>query len=278
MILSDGHPVDFAPQMLGETVPMLANGYFYASDGVDLSGRHATYAALYRAQPSIATLVDKLANSAARLTLKVWDTTPATGKVQDVTSPYARLIETPCQTMSPFNFWRWTVSTYEVYGEAFWLKVRDDAGDVQSLQPMHPSRVTVKRDPDGNVKYIFSVGVGSAGLLEVFASEVVPFLRYNPDSLMRGMSRLEPLRSTLLNEDAARRATASWWQRGARPSVVLQHPGELSEPAQTRLRSNWESRHSGADNMGGTAILEEGMDARSSSSPPRRCSTSSRGS
>jgi hypothetical protein len=48
-----------------------------------------------------------------------------------------------------------------------------------------------------------------------------------------------------------------------RPPVgVLKHPGELSEGAQTRLRANWESRHSGADNMGGTAILEEGMDAQ----------------
>jgi hypothetical protein len=59
---------------------MLSNGYFYASDGLNLSGKFATYAALYRAQPSIATLVDKIANSAARLTLKVWDTTPATAR------------------------------------------------------------------------------------------------------------------------------------------------------------------------------------------------------
>jgi HK97 family phage portal protein len=79
---------------------------------------------------------------------------------------------------------------------------------------------------------------------------------------MRGMSRLEPLRSTLLNEDAARRATASWWQRGARPSVALKHPGELSQGAQDRLKANWEARHAGADLMGGTAILEEGMEAQ----------------
>jgi HK97 family phage portal protein len=156
-----------------------------------------------------------------------------------------------------------------VYGEAFWYKVRagrdsfgNPAGDVVSLLPMHPSRTSIERDEDGNVTYVFTIGVASAGILRAPANDVVPFLRYNPDSLMRGMSRLESLRSTLLNEDAARRATASWWQRGARPSVALKHPGELSEGAQRRLLANWESRHAGADLMGGTAILEEGMEAQ----------------
>lgn len=263
MIVSAGRALDFAPQALGETVPQLSNGYFYGQDGLNLSGRFASYAALYRAQPSIATLVDKVANAAARLTLKVWDTTPADGKVADVASPYARLIARPSSHMSPFNFWRWTFATYEVYGEAFWFKQRDDSGQVVNLLPMHPSRTSVKRDEDGNTYYVFSVGgVGAAGLLEAAADDVVPFQRYNPDSLMRGLSRLEPLRSTLLNEDAARRATASWWQRGARPSVALKHPGTLSSAAQDRLKANWEARHAGADLMGGTAVLEEGMEAQ----------------
>ena len=269
MIVSGGEAVGFAPQALGETTPSMSNGYFYAQSGLSLSGKFATYAALYRAQPSIATLVDKISNAAARLTLKVWDNTPATGKVQDVDSDFARLIATPSQSMSPFNFWRWTVSTYEVYGEAFWYKQRAGrdsfgrpVGPVISLLPMHPSKVAIERDEDGAVTYVFTLGVASTGILRAPAADVVPFLRYNPDSLMRGMSRLEPLRSTLLNEDAARRATASWWQRGARPSVALKHPGELSEGAQRRLLANLESRHAGADLMGGTAILEEGMEAQ----------------
>jgi hypothetical protein len=182
MILSDGHPVDFAPQMLGETVPMLANGYFYASDGLDLSGRFATYAALYRAQPSIATLVDKIANSAARLTLKVWDTTPATGKVQDVTSPYARLMDARQTFMSPFNFWRWTFSTYEVYGEAFWLKQRDDAGRraVAAADAPVAGDGEARRGRERQVRLHAGRRLGRTP--RGAASEVVPFLRYNPDS------------------------------------------------------------------------------------------------
>lgn len=261
MIVSNGQNLGFAPQALGETTPNLANGYFYAETGLSLLGKFATYAALYRAQPSIATLVDKLANSMARLPVKVWDNTPASGRVQDTTSGYAKLMASPCATMSPYNFWRWTFSTYEIYGEAFWLKVRDAFGTIIGFLPMHPSRTAVKRDGEtGAVTYLFTMGVGSAGLLEVDSMEVVAFQRYNPDSLMRGLSRLEPLRSTLRNEDSSRRAMDSFWKRGARPSVVIKHPTELSQGAQDRLRSSFDARHAGADNMGGTNVLEEGMD------------------
>ena len=275
MIVSNGTTLDFAPQALGETVPSLSNGYFYAQQGLELSGKFATYAALYRAQPIVATLVDKIANSAARLTVKVWDNTPKTGKVQDTTSPFAQLMADPCTVMSPFNFYRWTFSTYEIYGESFWYKVRDPngpsvetehgtrlTGEVINVLPMHPSRTAVHRGTFGQVEYIFTLGVASAGILHAPADDVVAFLRYNPDSLMRGLSRLEPLRTTLLNEDAARRATKSFWEKGARPSVYLQHPSELSQNAQDRLKASFDARHAGADNAGGSAVLEEGMTAQ----------------
>jgi len=262
VIVSDGKALGFAAQALGETTPSLSNGYFYATNGLSLSGITATYGALYKAQPSIATVVDKIAASAARLTVKVWDNTPATGRVVDTSSAFARLISNPCFEMPAFSFYRWTVATYEIYGEAFWLKQRNDAGQVVGLLPMHPARTMVHRDADGNVEYVFTIGVASAGILRAPESDVVAFLRYNPESLMRGMSRLEPLRTTLLNEDASRRATQSWWKRGARPSVILKHPGELSQAAADRLKLSFDARHAGADNMGGTNVLEEGMEAQ----------------
>jgi HK97 family phage portal protein len=262
VIVSNGQALAFAPQALGEVTPALSNGYYYSQQGIGLLNQFATYAALYRGQPSVATLVDKVANAAARLTVKVWDVTADSGRVQDKTSPYAKLMAAPCNVMSPFNFWRWTTATYEVYGEAFWYKQRNEAGQVVNLLPMHPSRVAVHRDAAGDLEYIFTLGVGSAGILHAPAADVVAFLRFNPENLMRGLSRLEPLRSTLMNEDAARRANESGWNRGARPSVILSHPRELSQGAMDRIRSGFDARHAGADNMGSTAVLEEGMTAQ----------------
>jgi HK97 family phage portal protein len=56
------------------------------------------------------------------------------------------------------------------------------------------------------------------------AADIVHFRTYNPDNQARGMSRLEPLRQTILNEDSARRAAAAMWSNGGRPSFVVTHP------------------------------------------------------
>jgi len=74
------------------------------------------------------------------------------------------------------------------------------------------------------------------------------------------MSPLEPLRATLENEWAARAATSSFWERGARPGLFLKHPKNLSEPAQQRLRAQVDSMHAGAARTGSTMILEEGLE------------------
>lgn len=267
MIVSGGSVLTFAPQALAESVPMAsATGYYYADQGIPMLNSFALYGQMYRAQPWLATVVDKVANSAARLSFNSWDNEGAQ-KSRDVDSPFARLWQRPCPLMPRYAFWRWTFSTYEVYGEAFWLKLRNRRGEVVGLFPMHPSRTVVKRllpeeqaelGYETNVQYIFSLGVASAGLLKVPEADVVPFLRYNPDNLMRGLSRVEPLRSTLYNEDASRRAIESWWKRGARPSLMISAPSALSQVAHDRLKATAEKVHGGADQMGGTMVLEEG--------------------
>lgn len=271
MILTGGAALDFAPQALGEVVPISsATGYFYADQGIDLLNKFALYGEMYRSQPWLATVVDKVSTSTARLSFNVWDTSGDGEKILDTTSPFARLFQRPCPEMPTFAFWRWTSATYEVYGEAFWLKMRADSkvgadgifhgtGPVLGLYPMHPSRTIIWRDKDsGRLTYVFSLGVASAGILRADQDQVVPFLRYNPDNIMRGLSRVEPLKTTLYNEDASRRAIESWWKRGARPSLMISAPQALSQGAYDRLSTMVGKVHGGADQMGGTLVLEEG--------------------
>src|SRR3546814_12230965 len=88
------------------------------------------------------------------------------------------------------------------------------------------------------------------------------FKHIHPDSLTRGLSPLEPLRSTLENEWSARTATSSFWQRGARPGMALVHKANLSEPAQRRLKAQVDEISAGADKTGVTLVLEEGMEQK----------------
>lgn len=261
MLLSDGRVLP--DSLFAETTPILTNGYFYAKDGLDLTRLHATYGQLYRNQVWVQAVVDKIASSASRLTLKTWDISSETGKKSADDTAYGRLIASPSTSMDPVAFWRWVHSTYEVYGEAFLIKVRHEPGAAPStLLPMHPSRTIVKRTDTGDLEYIFTLGVASAGIFKAAASEVIPFRRYNPDTQLRGMSRLEGLRMTLTNEDASRRAQASFWEKGARPSVFLKATKTMSPEAQAKLQRQFSNLNSGPDNAGRVAVLEDGTEAQ----------------
>lgn len=228
--------------------------HYYGAWSLQSGYRSTGYAELYKRQLWVSVVVNKRAGMVARLPLPVYQR-GASGRVRRHTHPYAQLLAKPNSQHDPFLFWTWTCSTWDVYGEAFWAKVRDAGGRPVELLPLHPTCMTL--EDNGTWSY----RSGSVELTGIPAWDLVHFQTYNPDGMSRGMSRLEPLRETLANEDAARRATSSFWTKGARPAFALTHPGNLSQPAGERLRAQWDAQHGGVDNTGKTVILEEGMTA-----------------
>jgi len=66
---------------------------------------------------------------------------------------------------------------------------------------------------------------------------------------------------------AAESYAGRFFANDARPSVLLKHPGSLTENAQNNLRSSWEEMYGGHKNAHKPAILEEGMDVATLSMP-----------
>ena len=215
--------------------------------------RWTSYSAMYRKQLWVAVVVNKRAGMVARLPLKVYQRTADNGRDEARDHPYARLLRKPNDKQDRVMFWTWTMATRDIYGEAFWGKVRDRGGRPYQLIPLHPTAMTLAEDGT------WTFDNGRVRLEKIAREDVVHFSTFNPDSLDRGMSPLEPLRATLENEDAARSATSSFWRRGARPGFALTHPATLSSPAQLRLKAQWNEIASGADKTGVTVVLEEGM-------------------
>jgi HK97 family phage portal protein len=277
-ILENGLAQPVAPQAFAETAPLFFNGYFVPHQGMQLEASFQTYAQLYMRQPWVATVVNRISHAIARLQINVWDTAPATGNVLrpakgEGASAFARLMSRPCPTMHPYQFRLWLASTFEVYGEAFLIKIRDgepytrqtmvdgkrstvssSTGKTVGFLPMHPALTQIFRDQYGDLTYRF---MGQPNEL-ISEDMVVPFVAYNPETAMRGISRLEPLRSTLLNEDASRRATATWWKNMGRPSAVMHVEGKLNPKAKDSLKEQLQMMYQGAENAGKVAVLENG--------------------
>jgi HK97 family phage portal protein len=241
-----------APQAFAETSPQFYNSYFVPRLGIPLETAFASYGQLYRSQIWVRAAVDKIANAIARLPLHCWHE-DKDGKQIDEDSPYAQLLAMPCITLNNYSFKQWLASTIEVYGEAYLLKIREGRGDsISSLLPMHPSMTNIRRDRYGELNYQF---LGKPN--ETFGErDVVPFRLYNPDNTMRGMSRLESLRSTLMTEDSSRRAMQAWYQNRMKPSMLIRAKRELGDDGRERLIRALSSQHAGSGNVGRVMVLE----------------------
>lgn len=254
MILSNGQVRPLAPQAFAEIAPQFYSSYFVPRTGLNLETSFATYAQLYQRQPWVATVVNKISGLIARLGVQVWDEAAPTGKMLDISGPYAKLMAQPCPHMNPYSFWQWLAATIEIFGEAYLIKLRDErTGKVNGFVPMHPAMTKIHRNKDGTMTYQF---LGHPNQ-ELAQDDVVPFRSYDPFGTMRGMSRLEPLRSTLMNEDSARRATASWWRNMGRPSMVLQTEKKLGPEGRGRLQDAVRATAGGSSNAGGILVLED---------------------
>lgn len=259
MILSNGAILPSQLGSLADTTPLFADASYYPSTYLAMLNQYATYAEIYRKQLWVGVVVRKLAKATARMPFDIKRHGEANSQAPEP-GLLADLLRQPNPSLSGYKLWEWTASTRKVYGEAYWLKVRDQNLRVRELRPMHPANIIARRDDDGELYYVYTTGTRNVSQLPpIPSSDVVAFTGYNPDSLERGMSNLEGLNQTLLNEDASRRATASFWNRGARPSVILSTPHQMSPTAQNRLKADWDSNQGGADRMGGTAVLDEGI-------------------
>ena len=221
-----------------------------------VGNRWASYAALYQRQVWVRTVVDKRALLLARLPLKVYEHDDL-NRPEAADHPYAQLLAHPNDRQSQFGFWLWMMTTYDIYGESFAAKRRDPGGRPVAMLPLHPTAMREVEEKDGRT--IWDFDNGKVRITGIPDEDLFHPRNYNPSTTTRGLSKLESLRSTLENEDAALRAQSAFWKNGARPGVALTHPSTLSQKAAERLKVRWDAVAAGADKAGATVVLEEGM-------------------
>ncbi|MGH3417689.1 MAG: phage portal protein, partial [Actinocrinis sp.] len=180
MFLSNGTPVTGPIGALGDATPLFATANYYARNALPLSREWAAYAGLYRTQLWVGIVVRKLAYSQARLPLQlgiekngIWQADPG--------SEAEALLRKPNPQMDGFKLKLWTSATRRIYGEAFWLKLRDFDGRVREIHPMHPVNTIVHREENGELTYLYTAGIRQVGILPpIPARDVVAFTSYNP--------------------------------------------------------------------------------------------------
>lgn len=233
------------------------NVFLPQSRSVDLLGlnRRQSYETIYRTQPWVYTVVNKLARGIGRLPVNALDAAKNVATDTDL----QRLLDRPYPRASGFQLREATTGSLAIYGNALTVKDRGDRlyGPVQSLWPVPWRFVTPimgENEPIG--AYLVMVG----GVRRLFMpDDVIHHQWWSPEGLL-GVSPLEPLRNTLAIEDAAQRYTMNSFANGGRPSGAVTTEKNIQKKDRDELRAEIEATYAGIDNQFRIALLTHGLD------------------
>ena len=204
-----------------------------------------------------------LAESVASLPLHFYQYNDTGGKEKAVNHPlYWLLHDEPNPEMSSFSFRETLMTHLLLWGNAYAQIIRNGRGEVIALYPLMPDRMTVDRDARGRIYYEYTRSDSDANTLGKKSTVIlspedvfhIPGLGF--DGLV-GYSPIAMAKQAIGMGLACDEYGAAFYQNGAQPGGVLEHPNVLKDPK--RVRESWNAIYQGSRNAHRIAVLEEGM-------------------
>lgn len=162
----------------------------------------------------------------------------------------------PSPELSSLQFRETMLSWALRYGNGYAEIGRDDLGRPAALWPIHPNRVTVCRDENGELYY--EVSQANGGKVELEPRDVFHLRGYGDDVV--GLSVVEVAAQSFGWAKAAQIFGAAFFGNGATPTTVVKNKKALSPEGRERQRLEFDQLYKGPTRSGKTAIVDNDTD------------------
>lgn len=216
-------------------------------------------------QATVLACVKLLSNSTAMLPLPVYRRIKR-GKVREYSHPlYPLLQEQANPEMGAFELRRWLMQGVLLWGNGYAEIEWSPDGQIVAFWPLHPGQMSVMRR-NGVIVYLYTLPDGRR--VELPAYRVLHLRGLTGDGLVGYSVIRELMRESVGLAAATQEFGSRFFSNGARPGIVVTHPGQLSDKAMRNLQASWSSAHEGLSNAHRVRILEEGMTITTLGIPP----------
>jgi HK97 family phage portal protein len=167
------------------------------------------------------------------------------------------LHRSPNDHQSSTEFWEWMVSCMLLHGNAYARVTRGHDGQVRSLDPLAPERVTIMRKGEAIGGYEYTTRDGQRERL--LPGEVFHLRNRAGSDPLVGVSPIQAARAVIQLAQSEAQHGQSTFDNGTRASGTLSMPGTLKPEQRTALAASWQSQYAGGANAGRVPILEAGV-------------------
>ena len=204
-----------------------------------------------------------LSESIAGLPLHTYRYLKDGAKEKAINHPLYRLLhDEPNPEMTSFVFRETLMSHLLLWGNAYAQIIRNGKGEILALYPLMPNRMTVDRASNGEIYYTYMVNdsdnptLKEQGQVYLRKEDVLHIPGLGFDGLV-GYSPISMAKNAVGMALACEEYGAKFFENGASPSGVLEHPSTIKNP--DKLRESWNSLFQGSGNSHRVAVLEEGL-------------------
>ena len=207
---------------------------------------------------SVYAAVSLIAEAIGSLPIKLYRRGDNGDRVLADTHPlHAVLHRSPNEYQTPTEYWEWLVSSMLLTGNAYSRVTRGADGQVRSLEPLPPERVTILRKGDRITGYEYRDADGV--LSRLLPGEVFHLRNRAGSDPLIGVSPIQAARAVIeLARSEAQHAQSSW-DNGTRASGILSLPGMLKAEQRAAIATSWQTQYAGGANAGRVPILEGGV-------------------
>ena len=204
-----------------------------------------------------------LSETLAGLPLHVYRYNDSGGKEKNLKHPLYKLLhDEPNPEMTSFAFRETLMSHLLLWGNAYAQIIRNARGEVIALYPLMPNKMTVDRDANGRLFYLYqrsredTPSLGKDSQVYLTPSDVLHIPGLGFDGLV-GYSPIAMAKNAVGLAIATEEYGAKFFANGAAPGGVLEHPGTIKDPQ--KVKESWNAAYQGSTNAHRVAVLEEGM-------------------
>jgi HK97 family phage portal protein len=203
--------------------------------------------------------VKVISETVAMLPWRVFKVGGAFRVLQDQSTLDYILHRKPNSEMSSFNFREYLVASALLWGNGYAEIEKNGLGEVLALWPIHPSRVTPKRDANATLYYAIS---NASGMDQALDADLMFHLRGPTEDGITGRSIINLARESFGTGIAAEQFQGAFFGNGATPSYVISEAEgapEMSPEGAANMLKSFEARHQGPAKAGKGAYLEKGF-------------------
>jgi HK97 family phage portal protein len=204
-----------------------------------------------------------LAETMASIPLQMYERKSKGERERITDHPLIRVLDDPNPYMTQFDVTETLVQHLALRGNAFCQIDYDERGRIVGLWPLPPQNIIESKIQGDQRLYLYQDEKDTRWI----SSEIIWHLRGIGNGLW-GYSPIGLMRRAVSLGLSAEEFGWRFFENDARPGIVLEHPGKLSDEAHKNLRESFEEAHKGLSKSHRATILEEGMKIHEVGIPP----------